>query len=357
VQLVLRDLGPFCDQEPAVAILVPIGLLLATPERGGAISLAGLERERRQAIERPCVAGLEGDELLQDGAFRIRVVGIRGEPRAERPSLRHREAIGRDHGQRAPRLAGLVGIEPPLQDRAPDDRIGRAGGQATVQPPARLGVVAVLRGQARARQPDPVVVRRGLRRPVEHRLDLLGGDDHEIEPPQLAERGRPIAEWPDASDLAEQPAHLVEPPFPEQQLDQGPAGLERRGSRAPRCGAIGGFGVGQPTQGADQCSTFGESRCGGRRRARRHPRPGRQGRVRPTQLRLTHPQEILDFPVAGPPRREPRQPIPRRRVLPHFNLSLRPAQAVADLPVPHHQPTHPGQDHPQQGDRDDNEQP
>ena len=36
---------------------------------------------------------------------------------------------------------------------------------------------------------------------------------------------------PDPPDLAEQPAHLVEPPFPEQQLGQGPAGRHRRGIR------------------------------------------------------------------------------------------------------------------------------
>src|SRR5262249_62099851 len=50
VQLALRDRGFFRDQEPSVAILVSIGLLLATPERGGAIGLAGPEGERRQAI-------------------------------------------------------------------------------------------------------------------------------------------------------------------------------------------------------------------------------------------------------------------------------------------------------------------
>ena len=101
VQLVPGDRTPILDHEAAVTLLVPEDFFLATAERGGAIGLAVLDRQRRQAIERLGIAGLDRDELFQGGTFGLRVVPLRGEPGAEGPLLRHREAIGWDFGQRA----------------------------------------------------------------------------------------------------------------------------------------------------------------------------------------------------------------------------------------------------------------
>ncbi len=230
-------------------------------------------------------------------------------------------------------------------------------GLASVEPVARLAIAAVTRGEVRPRQPDPVVLGRGLGGLVEERLHFLGGDDHRVEPPVLAECIDPVAERPGSFDLVEQPADLHEPPLPEQQFGERPAGFDGRGTGAARRRAVAGLGVRQPAQRADEEPARGEVRHGGSRRARRHPAPDGQGRFRMSQLRLARPEQIRHVLPLRPPGGEPRQPVARQGILLRVHPARGPPETVANLPTADQQPADPAENRRQQTDGDAGDNP
>ena len=239
-QLIERDRPAIRDQQTAVALLVAECLFLTAADLRGAIGTAGAHRQLRQAVERPSVPGLERHDVLECVALGLRVVAMRGEPGPDRPHFRGCEVLGRDRSQRATGLARVTGGHGPPQAGA-EEGVGEQwhGPQhvAPVEPRARLIVAPVLRRQVRAGQPDTGILGRRQVGLVEHRLDFLGRDDHRVETPVLAERGDAVVGRPGPPDLAEQPAHLVEPALPEQQLGApiGPASRPPRRS-GPRSG-------------------------------------------------------------------------------------------------------------------------
>ena len=310
------------------------------PGRPGAASVA-----RRSSARG--IAGLERDELLQGGAFRSRVVAMRGEPGA---SDQRSAAVRRSAGT----LASARGLPRwARRHRGPIARpvretTGSAGrcGQATVQPPARFGMAAVLRRPG-ARAPARPGRRAARSRAARSSTGWTSSAATTTESSRHSSRSAAVRSRsvPDASDLAEQPADLVEPPFPEQQLGQGPAGLDGPGLPRRRAAvAIGGFGVGQPAQGVDRA--FDLRRAPPRRPAASSPapapRPPGPRPAAPAPPRTSPGDTRLPRRGATTPRAAPAGPAPAR--IASLHLSLRPASGRRGpaSPPPAANPPRPG---------------
>ena len=223
-----------------------------------------------------------------------------------------------------------------------------ASGLAAIEPGPGVVEAAVLRGEVGAGQARIGVVGR---RPIEDGADLLGGDHVGIQPPVLADGDGPIAGQSDPGDLAEEPAHLVVPAFPDEELAQLPAprplraravGSRRGGSarRRPAARAVG--------------SAAGRRRAGPTARTARRPAPI------PTPP--APPRVGRAWPRIHPARRRPRRCGDTRRAAGRADRARRrgrrrpsgasPDQPVADHPAAGDQPTGPAQEDRQQPGRD-----
>ncbi len=296
--------------------------------------LAGFDGEDREPLQGPRVAGRLIHQGFQGLTLGLAMVPVGGEPgcaaQAFRPVRSSRLAIARGPARR-PSRRRVARAESSRACQTGGSR-GRRPRQAVSQRSASWKSPRPDR-QVRPTEPDPIVIRRLLRRLLEDPTHHRDGHRLGVEHPEVTEgAGRVGGPGPflleEASDLAETPLVSQEPG----------EGLAQLGRIRPSA-ASGRFQkllqIREPAafqELSEQLVTFASCRSG-EGRPTPNPRPGRQRPCRSTGGLLAETEPVMDLGRARSERQEPGKSRPRRAEPPRGDLPTRPRKFSADPPA------------------------